>query len=44
MALARLGRSRVAILYKETVERSTDIAGLLNLPFKEDIKEAKLLL
>lgn len=44
MVLARLGRSRVAILHKESVERPSDIAGLLYLPFKERVDEAKALL
>jgi predicted nucleotide-binding protein len=39
MVLARLGRRRVAILYKETVEQPSDIAGLIYLPFKERIAE-----
>lgn len=44
MVLARLGRSRVAILYKESVEKPSDINGLLYLPFKERVEEAKALL
>lgn len=44
MVLARLNRSRVAILYKESVERPSDIDGLLYLPFKEAVSEAKSLL
>lgn len=44
MVLARLNRSRVAILYKESVERPSDIDGLLYLPFKERVSEAKSLL
>lgn len=44
MVLARLGRSRVAILYKESVEKPSDINGLLYLPFKERVEEAKPLL
>ncbi|MDT0212570.1 nucleotide-binding protein [Rothia sp. ARF10] len=44
MVLARLGRSRVAILYKESVERPSDIDGLLYLPFKERVDEVKGLL
>lgn len=41
MVLARLGRARVAILYKESVERPSDIDGLLYLPFKERVDETK---
>lgn len=44
MVLARLNRSRVAILYKESVERPSDIDGLLYLPFKERVDETKALL
>lgn len=44
MVLARLGRPRVAILHKESVERPSDIDGLLYLPFKERIDEARTLL
>ncbi len=44
MVLARLGRKRVAILYKESVERPSDIDGLLYLGFKERVEEAKALL
>lgn len=44
MALSRLGRSRVAIIYKESVERPSDIDGLLYLPFKEQVAEVKPLL
>lgn len=44
MVLARLKRKRVAILYKESVERPSDIDGLVYLPFKEHINEAKALL
>lgn len=40
MVLARLGRRRVAILHKESVELPSDIAGLLYIPFKERIDEA----
>jgi predicted nucleotide-binding protein len=39
MVLARLSRKRVAILYKESVERPSDIDGLLYLPFKEHVEE-----
>jgi len=41
MFLARLGRKRVAILYKTDVERPSDIDGLLYLPFDEHVDEAK---
>jgi predicted nucleotide-binding protein len=47
MLLAHLGRSRVAILLKDqdTMERPSDIQGLIYIPFKGDIaKEAGLLL
>lgn len=44
MALSRLGRNRVAILYKETVERPSDIDGLLYLPFEEHVSEVKAVL
>ena len=41
MVLARLGRSRVAILHKESVELPSDISGLLYIAFKERVEEAK---
>jgi predicted nucleotide-binding protein len=41
MVLSRLGRSRVAILYQESVERPSDIDGLIYIPFREYIEEAK---
>lgn len=41
MVLARLGRPRVAILHKESVELPSDISGLLYIPFKERIDEIK---
>lgn len=44
MVLARLGRPRVAILYKESVEKPSDIDGLLYLPFKERVDETRSLL
>lgn len=47
MLLAHLGRKRVAILLKdqETMERPSDIQGLIYIPFKADIaKEAGLIL
>ncbi len=39
MVLARLGRNRVAILQKQTVERPSDIDGLIYIPFKEKVEE-----
>jgi predicted nucleotide-binding protein len=46
MMLAHLGRSRVAILMKSDVsmERPSDIQGLLYIPFKDDVEEAKVTL
>lgn len=47
MLLAHLGRKKVAILLKdqETMERPSDIQGLIYIPFKSDLaKEAGLLL
>lgn len=44
MVLAKLNRKRVAILYKESVERPSDIDGLIYLGFKEQVSEAKALL
>lgn len=41
MVLGRLGRKRVAILRKETVEDPSDIAGLVYIPFKEQVSEVK---
>ena len=41
MVLARLGRRRVAILIKESVEKPSDIAGLIYIPFKERLDEIK---
>lgn len=41
MVLARLGRKRVAILHKESVELPSDIHGLLYISFKERIDELK---
>jgi len=42
MVLAKLGRKRVAILRKKTVEQPSDIDGLLYIPFEERIEEIKL--
>lgn len=44
MVLSRLSRKRVAILYKESVERPSDIDGLLYLGYKENLDEVKTLL
>lgn len=44
MVLAKLGRRRVAIVLKESVERPSDIAGLIYLPFTERVDEVKALL
>lgn len=46
MMLAHLGRSRVAILVKSDVkmERPSDIQGLLYIPYKENVADAKLTL
>jgi len=41
MVLARLGRRRVLILIKESVEQPSDIAGLIYLRFKERVDELK---
>ena len=42
MVLAKLGRKRVAILVKsDNLERPSDIAGLIYLPFQERVDEAK---
>lgn len=41
MVLARLGRPRVAILHKESVELPSDIGGLIYIPFKERPDEVK---
>lgn len=41
MVLARLGRPRVAILYKESVDLPSDINGLLYIPFKERVEEVR---
>lgn len=40
MVLARLGRKRVAILHKGSVELPSDIGGLLYIPFEERVDEA----
>ncbi len=41
MVLSRLGRGRVAILLKESVEQPSDIAGLIYRSFKERVDEVK---
>ncbi len=42
MVLAKLGRKRVAILRKKTVEQPSDIDGLIYIPFDEHIEEIKI--
>jgi len=39
MVLARLGRERVAIIHKGSVELPSDIHGLIYIPFEERIEE-----
>ena len=41
MVLARLGRPRVAILHKQSVDLPSDIAGLIYIPFQERVDEVK---
>ena len=41
MVLTRLGRKRVVILRKGSVEKPSDIEGLIYLPFEERVDEAK---
>lgn len=41
MVLGNLGRRRVAIIYKESVERPSDISGLIYIGFKEQVDEVK---
>lgn len=41
MVLASLGRQRVAILYKQSVELPSDISGLIYVPFQEKVDEVK---
>ena len=41
MMLAKLGRRRVAILHKQSIELPSDIAGLLYIPFTERVEEVK---
>ncbi len=42
MVLARLGRRRVAILHKASVELPSDIAGLIYIAYKERVDEARM--
>jgi len=45
MLLARLGRERISILLstaEEDMEKPSDIDGLIYIPFKENVEEAKL--
>lgn len=46
MLLSKLGRSRVAILLKQQdrTERPSDIQGLIYIPFKDDVKDANIML
>jgi predicted nucleotide-binding protein len=41
MVLTRLGRRRVAILHKQSIELPSDIDGLIWIPFQERLEEAK---
>lgn len=41
MVLAKIGRRRVAILHKESVELPSDIHGLIYIGFQERVDEAK---
>lgn len=41
MVLASLGRSRVAIIHKGSVEQPSDIAGLIYIPFEERVDEVR---
>lgn len=41
MVLGKLGRRRVAILHKKSVELPSDIHGLIYIPFQERIEELK---
>lgn len=44
MLLAKLGRSKVAILLKndENMERPSDIQGLIYIPFINDVKDTTI--
>lgn len=41
MVLARLGRRRVAILHKQSIDLPSDIAGLIYIAFQERVDEVK---
>ena len=41
MVLAKIGRRRVAILHKESVELPSDIHGLIYIGFQERVEEGK---
>jgi predicted nucleotide-binding protein len=41
MVLSKLGRRRVAILHKQSIELPSDIAGLIYIPFEENISEVE---
>ena len=44
MLLSKIGRNKVAILLSqaEDMEKPSDIDGLIYIPFKENVEEAKL--
>jgi predicted nucleotide-binding protein len=46
MLLSQLGRRKVAILLKqqERMERPSDIQGLIYIPFRDDVKDASVIL
>lgn len=46
MLLAKLGRKRIAILLKDQtdMEKQSDISGLMYIPFKDSIDDAKIML
>ena len=46
LLLGKFGRARVAILLKnqETMERPSDIQGLIYLPFTDNVEDVKLVL
>lgn len=41
MFLAKLGREKVAILHKGNIELPSDINGLIYIPFKDSVQQAK---
>jgi predicted nucleotide-binding protein len=41
MVLGKVGRRRVAILYKNSVELPSDINGLIYIPFQERVDEVR---